>query len=272
MKRLLLLLCLSGFFGILPLDVSRAEFEIWHSPLDLVSSDPVLTLMPNGAQMQYMQVTRTLIVENSLVALGLKLPSDVVIEGITICYAIDSPQCYISGIYLSSQNEPPSLTLLHYDPIHLTTVGSHCYRTDIGSAPVGGTITLTIELDYWDTAYAIRIGAIAVHVSRPVSDAEEFGAGYTEPTSELAMHHPDPFEDRTEITFNLAQNSPLDLSICDVNGRIVRTLMRGPAEAGEHRIIWDGRGEAGARLPAGKYFYRIQNEQQVFSRGIVMLH
>lgn len=271
MQRLIWLLSLVAALGSMPLVAPRAEYEIWHSPLDLISSDPALTITPNGAQMQFVQITRSSIVENSVVALGLTLPSDVVIEGITICYSVESEQCFISGMYLSSQNEPPSLTLLHYDPVHLSTVGEDCYRTDINAAPVSGTVTLTIELDFWNTAYNIKIGAIGVHVSRPVSDAGELGNESTPSQESWVSHHPDPFEDRTEIAFELRESGPVDLSIWDLNGRIVRTLWAGDLSAGPHRIAWDGCARTGERLPAGKYFYRLRHGDQERARGVLLL-
>lgn len=264
-------LFLVALLGSIPLATPSAEFEIWHSPLDLISSDPALTITPNGAQMQFVQITRSSIVENSAVALGLTLPSDVVIEGITICYAVESEQCFISGMYLSSQNEPPHLTLLHNDPVHLATVGEDCYRTDINAVPVGGTVTLTIELDFWNTAYNIKIGAIAVHVSRPVSDAGELGNEVAHSNEAWVSHHPDPFEEWTEIEFQLSEPNHVDLSIWDTNGRIVRILMEREAKAGPHRTVWDGRGQTGERLPAGKYFYRLRCGDQEQARGVLLL-
>jgi hypothetical protein len=271
MKPCLLLLCTAAAVVAVPWGVCQAEFDIWHSPLDLVTGDPIMTLMPSGAQGQYIRATRTLGCENGQVALGLTLPSDVVIEGITVCYAIDDSDAHISGFVLSTMNEPPYLSLLHYDPIHLTEVGEHCYRTDVNSAPVAGTITLTIELDYLNPAYAISIGAIAVHVSYPGSAVEHQGETGPEESIVLRSNHPNPFRAPTAIEYALERGGEVDLEVCDVSGRLIRTLFRGVADAGDHRYVWDGRDQEGREMPSGTYFYRVRQGKQVAARGMVLV-
>ena len=48
------------------------------------------------------------------------------------------------------------------------------------------------------------------------------------------------------------------VAIHDNSGRLVRTLVSGSNEAGEHVVIWDGRDEHGRRLPAGVYLVRFE--------------
>ena len=45
-----------------------------------------------------------------------------------------------------------------------------------------------------------------------------------------------------------------------ISGRLVKSLLDGPAEAGEHSIRWDGRSAAGRRAPAGVYLVRFRSE------------
>jgi len=50
---------------------------------------------------------------------------------------------------------------------------------------------------------------------------------------------------------------PVRLNIFDVNGRLVRTLVDRPAEAGLHTTIWDGKDRDGRTVASGNYFARI---------------
>jgi flagellar hook assembly protein FlgD len=62
------------------------------------------------------------------------------------------------------------------------------------------------------------------------------------------------------------------LAIYDVAGRRVRMLVDGRmTEAGDHRIDWDGRSDAGSRLASGVYFARFVAEGQVSARKLIML-
>jgi hypothetical protein len=69
---------------------------------------------------------------------------------------------------------------------------------------------------------------------------------------------PNPFRPATEILFELAGPSRVELRIFDVSGRLVRRLVSGEVlPGGPRRVRWDGLDESGARLRAGVYFYRL---------------
>lgn len=44
-----------------------------------------------------------------------------------------------------------------------------------------------------------------------------------------------------------------------MRGQHVRDLVAGGLAAGEHAVTWDGRDDAGATMPSGIYFYRLQS-------------
>lgn len=48
------------------------------------------------------------------------------------------------------------------------------------------------------------------------------------------------------------------LRIYDVSGRLVRTLVEGPQEAGQKTVTWNGRDDRGRNVASGVYFYRLQ--------------
>jgi flagellar hook assembly protein FlgD len=48
------------------------------------------------------------------------------------------------------------------------------------------------------------------------------------------------------------------LSIYDVRGTVVRTLLEQLQPAGSHWVQWDGRNDAGHPVASGVYFYEIQ--------------
>ena len=47
------------------------------------------------------------------------------------------------------------------------------------------------------------------------------------------------------------------IDIWDLNGRLVRQLVREQIPAGDHQAEWDGRDDAGRTLSNGTYFYRM---------------
>ena len=61
------------------------------------------------------------------------------------------------------------------------------------------------------------------------------------------------------------------LVVRDVQGRRVRRLMEGWAAAGSRVVTWDGRDDAGGRLPAGIYLATLEVAGQVTSRRVTLL-
>jgi hypothetical protein len=74
---------------------------------------------------------------------------------------------------------------------------------------------------------------------------------------------PNPFTHSTKIDFSIDRFSTVRLSMVNLQGQCVRTLIpeAGYAE-GSYEVYWDGTSDAGKPLPTGIYFYqfRVNNE------------
>jgi hypothetical protein len=88
---------------------------------------------------------------------------------------------------------------------------------------------------------------------------------------ELAQNYPNPFNPSTTISFSVARSSDVTLSIFDVRGGLVKTLLRGRREAGVHRVPWDGTDSRGSRVASGVYFYRLTAGSFRETRKMVLL-
>ena len=74
----------------------------------------------------------------------------------------------------------------------------------------------------------------------------------------LAQNAPNPFNPSTTIQFGLAAQGRVTISIYDVSGRLVRTLIDGPRSPGLYKETWDGRNAGGGAVASGVYFYRLR--------------
>ena len=70
-----------------------------------------------------------------------------------------------------------------------------------------------------------------------------------------ALHpaHPNPFNPRTVLSYQLPVASQVALQVYDLAGRLVTTLVNGWREAGSHDATFDASG-----LPSGIYLYHLQ--------------
>jgi len=89
----------------------------------------------------------------------------------------------------------------------------------------------------------------------------------------LDQNYPNPFNSSTVIRFALPQNQDVELSIYNLAGQRVATLVQGVREAGMYTVRWDGRDDTGKELASGVYLYRLQvgDGKQVKTRKLVLV-
>jgi glucuronoarabinoxylan endo-1,4-beta-xylanase len=75
---------------------------------------------------------------------------------------------------------------------------------------------------------------------------------------ELAQNYPNPFASATAIPYTLGAHAEVRVTIYDVLGKEVKTFAPGMQIAGAHGLTWDGTNNAGLKVAAGVYFYRLQ--------------
>jgi hypothetical protein len=90
------------------------------------------------------------------------------------------------------------------------------------------------------------------------------------PTSiKLYQNYPNPFNPTTTISFSLSgAAAPVSLTIYNVLGQQVATLVDGVLPAGAHAYTWDTQHAASS---SGLYLYRLQVGQQVLTRQMMLL-
>ncbi len=87
----------------------------------------------------------------------------------------------------------------------------------------------------------------------------------------LDQNFPNPFNPQTVIRFGLDEPANVVLQVFDVNGALVKTLVRGARPAGIYPINWNGTNERGTALPAGVYFCRLRTASTTVSRKMILL-
>jgi hypothetical protein len=82
----------------------------------------------------------------------------------------------------------------------------------------------------------------------------------------LEQNYPNPFNPETTISFNLDKNGYCELSIFNLRGQRVRTLVASEMSAGTHSVVWDGKDQNGQLMPSGIYIYKLQMNGEVATK------
>ncbi|MCX6828933.1 MAG: T9SS type A sorting domain-containing protein [candidate division Zixibacteria bacterium] len=88
---------------------------------------------------------------------------------------------------------------------------------------------------------------------------------------ELAQNYPNPFNPSTTIAFEIPRAAFMNLSVFNILGEKVATLLDSRVTAGHHAISWDGTTDNGHSVSSGVYFYQLKSGSTVFSKKMLMM-
>jgi len=63
----------------------------------------------------------------------------------------------------------------------------------------------------------------------------------------------------------------VELTVYDIAGRKIRTLVSGDFAAGSYKIVWIGTDEHGNAVASGVYLYRLTTGEHQFSRKMILM-
>ena len=87
----------------------------------------------------------------------------------------------------------------------------------------------------------------------------------------LQQNYPNPFNSETTISFSLFKPSWVELSILDIKGQKVKTLVNKNLQRGNHEIVWKGKNENGEAVSSGIYFYQLKVKDKMISKKMLLL-
>jgi len=91
----------------------------------------------------------------------------------------------------------------------------------------------------------------------------------------LLQNYPNPFNPSTTIALDVpgaaGTKQPVILTIYDIRGRHVKTLIDTSLEPGSHLVHWDGRNDRGEQTSSGIYLYTLKAAGETFTRKMAVL-
>lgn len=191
-----------------------------------------------------------------------------------------SPEIKIVATRSNGNEWTEPITLNSIDFPELGTVPSYIYPADKVIAIDNNTVRVYfMYVD--DLAYGastqneganlganIRFAAIDIDLSGTnVKD----NVATVRPLSMLGQNYPNPFNPTTNIKFNIPSASNVNLSVYNVKGQLVKTLVAGSLTAGEHTVTWNGVDNNNNSVASGVYFYRLEANGQSEMRKMLLM-
>jgi hypothetical protein len=160
----------------------------------------------------------------------------------------------IDGVSYHHQSERDAVTECEGDSAHVVSAALN----ELASA---------LEWVYGSAAAIPRLCIQPCNVAEVGEESEVTDARVTR----LYQSSPNPFNLHTTLRFSLAQTGRVELTIFDVNGRKVRSLVDEQREAGLHEVAWDGTDDAGRPVTSGVFWSQLQTEGFTSNKKMVVL-
>ena len=87
----------------------------------------------------------------------------------------------------------------------------------------------------------------------------------------LHQNYPNPFNPVTTLRYDLAKDVMVNISIYDMNGNLVRNLIRENQTAGQRSVKWNATNQIGQPVSAGVYLYSIEADGLIQTRKMILL-
>ncbi|MFH1502489.1 MAG: C25 family cysteine peptidase [Candidatus Eisenbacteria bacterium] len=158
---------------------------------------------------------------------------------------------------------------------HLGSIGNDWleYRYPIGR-PAGETLQVRFRFrsDDVDVAEGVYVDDVSITVgAMPDDTGVDIVDGTVESPIALHQNRPNPFSPSTTIGFTMTAEGPVRLTVYNIQGRLIRTLVDEYRTPGEHGVTWDGTDDLGADVAAGVYMYRLSYGEHEDTRKMILV-
>jgi V8-like Glu-specific endopeptidase len=115
------------------------------------------------------------------------------------------------------------------------------------------------------------VSAFENFVNIPINQSESLTLVEMPNSYYIEQNYPNPFNPETTIRFQLPDDSKVTLTIYNMIGQEITTLINGSLSAGYHSFIWNGRDAQGKKAPSGVYLYQFRAGEYRVTKKMILL-
>ena len=117
--------------------------------------------------------------------------------------------------------------------------------------------------DTWDYGFTLWLDGVQFEDCEPVTGVDQ----PLQRSTSLSQNYPNPFTGSTSIPFTLAQTDHVRLTVTDLSGNLLETLVNQSMVPGDYRVQFQA-----SDLPAGVYLYHLRTTRQMETKKLVILN
>jgi len=215
--------------------------------------------------------------------MGVFSSSDVIAQHVTMN---NNSSASGAGVYCSGSNPTFTNSILWNsmtDEIHINSGSVTASYSDVigGWTGQGNINTEPLFCDPGNGDYYLAQNSPCIGTGENGSNIGAYGVGcdpiltiaseVLPETYALHQNYPNPFNPKTTLRYDLPENSHVNITVYDMLGRVVKTMVNQTQNAGFRFIIWDATNDYGKPVSAGIYLYQIQAGEYMQTKKMVLL-
>ena len=132
------------------------------------------------------------------------------------------------------------------------------FKKEVGAAGIA------LQIPYWGGPYCF-------HVYDPSTGVKEVESPDLPTTYSLSQNYPNPFNPSTEIKFDIPIRSHVTLTVFNVLGQRVATLVDKEMPPGSYVADWNSTSDNGKEVTSGVYFYKLEADDFIQTKKMLLL-
>ena len=89
--------------------------------------------------------------------------------------------------------------------------------------------------------------------------------------TELHDNFPNPFNPDTQIAFSLSKQSHVQITVYNIKGQLVRTLVDEECDADNYTVTWNGADNNSKTASSGVYFYKMKTDNFLSTKKMILM-
>ena len=194
------------------------------------------------------------------------------IDGLNPAIAISNNE-YFSVVWIDTRNGKKEA---YYQILNnsLSMVGSNSPVSSVSSEFMLTPVTTAHNGRAWFSWADPRENGLNIYANAVVylaTDIDDNKIDDLPDEFQLMQNYPNPFNPTTEIYFHLSKQASINISIYNMLGQHVKTLVDHEYNAGAYSIIWDATNDSGHRVASGLYFYKMVTDNYIEMKKMILL-
>jgi hypothetical protein len=216
-------------------------------------------------------------------------------ELLRLCYYYDSQEDYFVIEWSNAVNREDNLSpeifqIILYDPaVHQTESGNGIIQInykEVNNPDVDGNYcTIGLENEHQEFGLLYTYANFYPASASPLEDnlaikftteppddlTENYSSDLTPQYPQLHNNYPNPFNPETNFSFAISEPDYAQLTVYNIKGEKVKTIMGGYLESGDYNYIWYGDDDRGRQVSSGIYFYELKSSRFTTTKKCVLM-